>query len=206
MLVTDLRHDVAKTVGRRRLSSIDGSEAEELFRALEEDAATYLRIQLDAQATAEIKFARRLDMRYVGQFHPLTMTIPRDAGDDFGGTVSALFHQAHAERYGHSAPAEEIEVGALRVTAISEVPKPGAERSPDPLGRSTAGETIRRALCDDGSWADVRVYPRADLVHDETIVGPAVIGDPATSVVLGGHDAVTVCDRGHLLISVGEQA
>jgi N-methylhydantoinase A len=145
-------------------------------------------------------------MRYVGQFHPLTMTIPRDAGDDFGGTVSALFHQAHAERYGHSAPAEEIEVGALRVTAISEVPKPGAERSPDPLGRSTAGETIRRALCDDGSWADVRVYARADLARDEAIAGPAVIGDPATNVVLGGHDAVTVCDGGHLLISVGEQA
>lgn len=206
MLVTDVRHDVAKTVGRRPLSSIDGSEAAELFRTLEEDAASYIRTQLDAQATTEIKFVRRLDMRYVGQFHPLTMTIPRDVGDDFGRTVSALFHQAHAERYGHSAPAEEIEVGALRVTAISEVPKPGAERRPDPLGRSAAGETTRQALCDDGSWADVRVYPRADVSADETVAGPAVISDPATSVVLGGGDAVTACHGGHLLISVGEQA
>ena len=206
MLVTDLRHDVAKTVGLRSLAGMDGSEADGLFRALEEDAATYIRTQLDAQATPEITFVRRLDMRYVGQFHPLTMTIPRDTGDDFGGTVAGLFHQAHAERYGHSAPAEEIEVRALRVTAISEVPKPGTERRPDPAGRPAAGEATRWALGDDGSWADVRVYARADLAADEAIAGPAVIGDPATSVVLGGHDAVTVLDGGHLLISVGEPA
>jgi N-methylhydantoinase A len=206
MLVTDLRHDVARTVSGRLLKSFDGAEAEVLFRSLESDAARYVRTQLDGDASAAIRFVRRLDVRYLGQFHPLTMTVPGGLLGDFAAEISAQFHRAHAERYGHSAPAEEIEVGALRVTAISEVSKPASERITKLPARAGFSPTRRRALRDDGSWDEVRVYSRDDVRSGQVVTGPAVVGDPATNIVLGSGDMATLVAGGHLMISVGGQA
>jgi N-methylhydantoinase A len=204
MLVTDLRHDVARTL-TGRIDTIDPEAAATLFGELEREAAGYLRSRLEGGRRSHVRFVRRVDLRYVGQFHPLTMTVPSDASGDFAAVTASRFHQAHAERYGHSAPDELIEIGALRVTAISEVRKPPAERPrAAAVDDGTAG--TRRVLYDDGEWRTAGVHRRDQLSLGDAISGPAVVDDPASSVVIVEGDVATVVDGGHLLITVGAAA
>ena len=204
MLVTDLRHDVARSLAGR-LDTVDPAAIAASFADLEREAAGYLRSSLDADGGDEVQFVHRVDLRYVGQFHPLTMTVPQAAAEDFAAVTAGRFHEAHAERYGHSASDELIEIGALRVTAISKVRKPPAERTPDPPA-ATAAAATRRVLYDDGRWRDAGVHRRDALRPGDTVRGPAVVDDPASSVVLGEGDAATVVDGGHLLVTVAAAA
>ena len=200
MLVTDLRHDVARTL-TGRLDALDSEMVAARFAELEADAAAYVRTRLQGSAESPMHFIRKLDLRYVGQFHPLTMVVPGDANGQFASLTAERFHRAHEERYGHCAPHEPIEVGALRVTAVGEVLKPPAERSPSSSGRQASAQR-RDVLYEDGVRRSASVHRRDALVTGDTVAGPAVIEDPATSVVLGESDRATVVDGAHLLISV----
>jgi N-methylhydantoinase A len=202
MLVTDLRHDVARTmVGR--LDSFEEDDIEAVFRTLESEAHDYVGSRLAGRDRTEVTYIRKLDLRYVGQFHPLTLTVPQ--GTHITTEIPALFHVAHEERYGHNAPSEPIEVGALRVTAVSEVPKP-------PWLRATSGGDAERppqarlVLLDDGTWAQCRVLRRHMLEPGAVVDGPAIIEDPATNVVIGPADSAVVLDGHHVRIRVGGRA
>ena len=205
MLVTDLRHDVARTL-TGVLDSVDPAIVASRFDELEHEASAYVRSRMEGGGESPIRFVRRVDLRYVGQFHPLTMTVPGDLDSDFAAVTARRFHVAHAERYGHSAPAELVEVNALRVTAIAEVRKPPAEQTrADESGRGGASVS-RRVLYEDGRWRSAAVRRRDQLRVGDTVAGPAVIDDPASSVVIGEGDRATVMDGAHLLITVGAAA
>ncbi len=199
MLVTDLRHDVARTlVGR--LDALEEDDVERGFRTLEAEAHAYVGSHLAGHEQTDVTYIRKLDLRYVGQFHPLTLTVPHGVRVTTG--IPALFHTAHAERYGHNAPYEPIEVGALRVTAISEVPKPPWLRA----SSGGDGETppqARPVLLDDGTWTQCHVLRRHLLEPGTVIDGPAIIEDPATNVVIRPADSAVVLEGRHLRIHVG---
>ncbi|MHB8489363.1 MAG: hydantoinase/oxoprolinase family protein [Candidatus Dormibacteria bacterium] len=202
MLVTDLRHDVARTlVGR--LDALEEEAIEAVFQTLETEAHDYVGSRLANRDQADVTYIRKLDLRYVGQFHPLTLTVPR--GTRITTDIPALFHAAHAERYGHNAPSERIEVGALRVTAISEVPKPPWLQATSRSDAESPPE-VRPVLLDDGTWAQCRVLRRHLLEPGIVVDGPAIIEDPATNVVVGPADSAMVLDGHHVRIRVGNAA
>jgi N-methylhydantoinase A len=202
MLVTNLRHDVARTlVGR--LDALDDDSIEALFRTLETEASEYVGSRLANREQTEVAYIRKLDLRYVGQFHPLTLTVA--PGTHISREIPALFHRAHAERYGHNAPSEPIEVGALRVTAISEVPKPPWFHVPSGNAEESPPQP-RPVLLDDGSWGRCRVLRRHLLERGMVIDGPAIIEDLATNVVIRPADTATVLEGHHVRIRVGSAA
>ena len=201
MLVTDLRHDVVRTlIGR--LDSFADLALEDAFHTLEVEAADYVRTRFsDRQSDPAISFVRRLDLRYVGQFHTLTVTISSDL-KTFLTPVAALFHALHLERYGHNAEGEPIEIQGLRVTAISSVTKPATGASATNGVSDPTDERQRDVLFDDGLWRRCRVLRRHTLFVGTRLEGPAIIEDPASNIVLGHRDSGTVLPGGHILISV----
>ncbi len=200
MLVTDIRHDAARTV-HRRLDDFSEAEMMSMFAALESEAAKYAVTELGGDKSATPQFIHRLDLRYVGQFHPLTLALPGQRAN-----IQQLFHAAHLERYGHNAPAEPIEVTALRVSAVLELVKPGSADVLRQGPRSSARKRSRRVMFDDGSWHECDVRRRHELHMAETILGPAIIEDADTNVVLRPADQAEVLAGGHLMISVGDSA
>ncbi|MFZ0128091.1 MAG: hydantoinase/oxoprolinase family protein [Candidatus Dormiibacterota bacterium] len=205
MLVTDLRHDVARTrLGR--LDSIDDAELNAQFAELEAEATRYVSDQFVGDEAPRMTYIRKLDLRYVGQFHPLTLTVPANAGSALSEHLPDLFHRAHAERYGHNAPKEPIEVRAVRVTAISEVskPAPGSETK-TPTTRAVA-QGRRRVLMDDGDWHTCAVHRRPSLRSGAVVDGPAIIEDLATTVLIPARDRAQVLHGGHLRIRLGATA
>jgi N-methylhydantoinase A len=205
MLVTDLRHDVARTL-LGRLDSIDDAELNALFRELETEAAEYVTHQLIGDAISRMTYIRKLDLRYVGQFHPLTLTVPPGAGVRLSAQLPDLFHRAHADRYGHNAPREPIEVRALRVSAISEVAKPAPGSGAEPAPVRVAAQRRRQVLMDDGGWHDCAVHRRPNLPPGAVVDGPAIIEDVATTVLIPVRDRAQVLRDGHLRIRLGEAA
>jgi N-methylhydantoinase A len=199
MLVTDLRHDVARTL-LRRLDALGDAELDALFGELEIEATEYIADQLAGAATSRMSYIRKLDLRYVGQFHPLTLIVPAGIGDGLSAALPALFHRAHADRYGHNAPREPIEVRALRVSAISEVAKPAQGSQPDLPERKVSPHHGRRVLMDDGDWYDCAVHRRTELPLGAVVDGPAIIEDIATTVLIPARDRAQVVHDRHLRI------
>jgi N-methylhydantoinase A len=199
MLVTDTRHDVARSfVGQ--LADISASDLASTFESLEVEAATYLKHGYESGDDMPIRFIRKVDLRYTGQFHPLTLALPGPASSQ--REIGQLFHAAHRERYGHHSPDAPIEATVLRVTAVRSVPKPPTAGD-SPNGRGIDPPTRRTVYLEEEGWVDCVVELRGTLTAGQRVSGPAVIEDVSTTIVLGSEDHGTVLEGGHLLITIG---
>ncbi|HEY2715072.1 MAG TPA: hydantoinase/oxoprolinase family protein [Solirubrobacterales bacterium] len=201
MLVTNLRHDVARTlVGR--LDRLDQAETEARFGELEADASDQLEEFSSAdEELGETSFRRWLDLRYVGQFHTLTLPLPEGEFEAIAERLPELFHAAHMERYGHAAPEEPIEAITARVTAIREVGNPSLDEHASAEGTDAEGQT-RRVLFEDGEWRECAVLRRADVAPGQPVHGPAVIEDGTTNIVLNERTTVERLPGDHLLVTL----
>lgn len=199
MLETNMRHDVARTlVGR--LDRLDGNEVEEMLCELERDATSVVN-ELSLEDELEAPTLRRwLDLRYVGQFHPLTLDLPTGRYADIAARLPELFHAAHATRYGHSAPGEPIEVTTARVAAIREVDEPPSIEPEDANAMRNGGRPRRQVLFEDGQWRDCAILRRADVSPGHATTGPAVIEDGTTNIVLNERVSVEKLAGDHLLL------
>src|SRR5262249_48402554 len=148
----------------------------------------------------------RLDLRYVGQFHPLTLSLAGIASLD-PASIPKLFHRAHLDRYGHNAEGEAVEATAFRVTAVVAIVKPPAEVVPGPssVGADRHAAT-RRVMFDQNQWIECSIHRRSQLALGEEIMGPAVIEDVDTNIVLRTVDRATVLVDRELMIEVGGRA
>ena len=199
MLVTDIRHDASRTV-HRMLDDFSRAEMAAMFASLDAEAATYVAAELAGDIEAAPTYMHRLDLRYAGQFHTLTLTLPAQDAD-----IPRLFHAAHLERYGHNAPAEKVEVNALRVTAVLEMVKPAGSRSTEPPPSKVAMRS-RNAMFGDGEWHRCQVRRRQELLVGQSLAGPAIVEDLDTNIVLRPGDRGTVVAGGHMMIAVGAEA
>jgi N-methylhydantoinase A len=201
MLFSDLRYDFVRT-HLMQLAEAPFSEIEAVFRELERQGR-------DAIAATSVKphavtIKRALDMRYVGQEHPVTVELPmsvfkkqdRDA-------IKQHFDDDHLQRYGTSAPAERAEIVSLRVTVTGLMRKPPQEK----IGKGAAAPPKaafagRRPVSFGGRFRAAPTYRRADLLAGNRIAGPALIEEHASTTVLMPGDRMTVDAYGNLVIAV----
>ena len=201
MLMADLRRDVVRTEIQPLL--------EESLPALE---SRYAELEAEALAnvagggigTTTLITTRSADMRYVGQEHYLTLPVgsPLPSVED----LRINFHNAHQERFGHSAPNEQVELVTLRVAAIGRRDRPAFERLPIGGARVNAEAIVgeRSIHLDHQGPVLSQVYKRGALQAGNVITGPAVVVEAGTSTLLRPGDAATVDQWGNLMIQVGD--
>ena len=126
MLFSDLRYDYVRT-HLMQLADAPFDDIEAVFRELEQQgrdaiAATSVKPQ-------QITVKRALDMRYVGQEHPVTVDLPmRVFQKQDRKAIKQHFDDDHMQRYGTSAPAERAEIVSLRTTVTGLMKKPPLEK------------------------------------------------------------------------------
>jgi N-methylhydantoinase A len=127
---------------------------------------------------------------------------PHVATDEDRAELKRLFDTAHEQRFSHSAPEEDCEVGSLRVTVIGVVNKP-------PLVRADAGAAgrveprgTRRVYTEADGWQEWPSYARASLAPGATIEGPALVDEPGTTTVVEPGDRLTVDEYGNLHVQL----
>lgn len=195
MLVAAPTKDYSQTVMRtvQQWSAADeawlGQEAAPIAaRAIAEMAA-------EGHDEAALTLSYRLDMRYKGQSHELT--VPWVAGDH---AVGALFHAAHEQRYGYRLPEGELlELVTLRVTAVAPVAPPQILQSPVGLADASTAVLGQKTVWFGQQPQQATLYDREKLHPGHQFSGPAIVFQYDTTIVIPPGWATAV-DPFHNLI------
>jgi N-methylhydantoinase A len=198
MLRTDLRRDYVRT----RVTRLDSSSVEEVgeaFRALQWAAAE--EFGEDGVGPERLVFNRYADMRYLGQEH--TVKVPFPTGEietREPGEAVHRFHEVHEREYAFRLDSP-VEIVNYHLAAHGAVQKPEVamlERTGRSLEDAIKGR--REVDFDAHGVHQAAIYDRALLEPEAEFFGPAVVEEPATTiVVLPGH-RVVVDEYGNLHI------
>jgi len=144
----------------------------------------------------KITVLHKLHVRYGGSDSALVV--------DFGdlAAVTAAFEQAHRQRFGFISPEKALIVGSVAVEVVG-----AGERAPDVVEpvrdpRATADIPVlaRRRAYMAGTWHETPVYDRAALRPGEAIMGPAIVIESTSTIVLEPGWRGTLTERRDLVL------
>jgi len=177
MLRSDLRHDFVRSYPVR-FDVLDWDYFRSLFVEMADEGGGVL--NGEGIPHENIHYRLRLDVRYLRQYHEVTVDITQEEVD--AGDVESIvnrFHAQHDKLYGYSLEDRDtpVELINMRLTAVGVTEKPSLapERmtSGDP---SSAFKAKRRAyLPGEQRFHNVDVFDGMKLRYGNRIQGPAVI-------------------------------
>jgi len=139
-----------------------------------------------------------LDLRYVGQ----QWTVAVETESLNPGAIRRAFEAEHERLYGYSQSNGQIELVNLRLTAIGRTP--GLQVPPPQADSSTPAPRETRPV-----WIDDKrglqptpIYDGAKLRPGQTVMGPAVIDEATTTILVGAGDRLRVTDAANYLIEL----
>ena len=206
MLHSDARYDYVRTWFTRLADVAFDELAREYERLAAEGRRALAASGIRASGTL---VAYAADMRYVGQEHPVTVSLSpsifkrrdRDA-------IKRQFDAVHLQRYGTNAPAEAVEIVSLRAAVIGRMKKPPLERI-ERGGRAplrAAGRGARSVFFSElGKPVATPVFARELLRAGNRLNGPALIEEHASTTVLLPGDRLRVDDFGNLDLEIGRR-
>jgi N-methylhydantoinase A len=202
MLHSDLRYDRVRT-WFMRLEDTHFRDIVDAFEALAAEGRRAL--EKSRVKTGRVVIGHAVDMRYVGQEHPVTVELPaRVLARRDRDAVKALFDAEHLRRYGTHATSERAEIVSLRVSVSGLMKKPALER----VARGgTARPRARRKVyfAEAGKAVATPVYIRDGLRAGNRMNGPALIEEEASTTVLLPGDRLRVDEFGNLDIEVARR-
>ncbi|WP_420627914.1 hydantoinase/oxoprolinase family protein [Candidatus Leptofilum sp.] len=222
MLVAAPTKDYSQTVMR---TVQQWSQADEAWLAAQAEpiaARAIADMVAEGHEESSVTLRYRLDVRYKGQSHELT--VPWQAGDL---AVSDLFHAAHEQRYGYRLPDDELlEVVTLRVTATSAAdaesalsagvaPVDSLANQHESLGEPDASTAIidekmvwfgERPLRHGSVQAyQTNLYNREKLRPGHQFSGPAIVFQYDTTIVIPPSWETAVDQFHNLILTKGEE-
>ena len=197
MLMSDLEYDLGQTV----LTMLDDAalaQIEGVFAQLESDADQVLAAQSVPPGNRVL--LRRLDLRYNGQEHTLSVEL-READDT--DSVIDRFHRRHVDRYGHSL-AEEVQILTARVRAIGRLERPSALLEGSHTAAAAGAESrVGERYAFDFATRESRpfpIYERSLLEAGVEIDGPAIIREPTSVTIIHGDQRAVPDPSGNLIV------
>jgi N-methylhydantoinase A len=195
-LSADIVNDAVRTIHAR----VDAAPPETLrqaYDALRAELSDWLaRHGAGSQAPT---FRLAADMRYVGQSYEIEVPV-EPAWLVAGGApaILAAFHRGHERAFGHADREAPAEIVNLRVQLRAGRPRVPLAEVAAGVGPATPRTTRRIWL--DGRRVEAGVFDRAALGRGARLVGPAIVEQPDTTVLVPtGH--VGEVDRfGNLLL------
>jgi N-methylhydantoinase A len=178
MLLSDLKHDYV-----RNLSGILTALPREKIRQLYDDMEAEARQTLLEEGVGEqdVEFACGVDLKYVGQFHELT--IPFDLTADDPVRLQKSFAAQHQRLYGYHLADQPVEALHWRLTAVGRIERPSfGDMGASTVARMSAKQ--RRAAVFDGARIEVEVFDGTQLIPSMQLAGPAIVEEPTTTVII----------------------
>ncbi len=165
---------------------------EPLFRRLEEEATDQL-LREGADPAWFQPPRRILELRYRLQESTIPVVEPPD------GNYEREFFELHRRLYGFNYENRPVEIYAARVERTAVLPKPPLPEQPEQEHVPVPSRTIRSYF--DGAWHDTPVYRRECLKPGAVLDGPAIVIEPASTVVVEPGWRGRVLNTGDLLLS-----
>ena len=198
MLLTNLKHTAVTT---RLIASEEMTAAalQAQFTTLAEPLLEQM--HREGYGPEDVAIEHSCDMRYRGQAYEVNVTLPSPLCD--GIAASHLFHQAHAVRYGRSAPKEPVEMVNFRVIVSATLPSiqtrtndPSEDTSPPASLHQNCyfGDRLGALSCP--------VFERDRLGANVSLQGPALVTESGAVTVLFPDHIAHTDHFGNLLITV----
>ena len=183
---------------------VDVARVNRLFADMEEAARAALGAGGDGRGPRRLRFERMAALCYPGQ--TFDMPVPL-AGR--GGSVTARvladtverFHRLHEELHTYACRDEEPILRGLRLKAVAEGEKPAFPRLP----RKSSGSPrlgARKAFFR-GRFVATPTYDGSRLTSGHAILGPAIVEEPFTTIVVYPGQRATVDALGNYTITLG---
>ena len=189
-LLADVRADFVRTV-YAPLDQLDDDELRGVFEDLRGQAEDWLSEER-VHAAEAVGFAA--DLRYRGQSHELTVSLPRPGPRFRDGVIEAFTH-VYARVYGESDPAGSIELVNARAYVLGETRKARLGFR----GGDGAPPVARRPIRFDGTEQDAAVYERSTLRAGAVVTGPALVTQYDTTTFVPPGCLVEVDAHGNLI-------
>jgi N-methylhydantoinase A len=144
-------------------------------------------------------------MCYVGQSFRLKMPVPNQIAGSTLAALTAAFHEEHARAYGFANLGEPTQLVNLRLNGTGLVKRPILRRLPQATDSVARAIKRRRHVYFDyrEPAVEVEVYDRDKLRAGDKFIGPAIVEQMDTTVVLPPGVHATVEDIGSIVISTG---
>jgi len=180
--VSDIKRDYIRTLVRQQ-SAADSAEIEDAWQALEAQG----RREIAAEGVAEeaIQTTRSADMRYVGEGHEVSVTVPADLSGDAAVThLWSEFHRVHMRTFGFAyEQSQDVEMVNLRIQAIGRVHRPTVP-APDRDGQAPKPAATRPVYWRGQGWAECDIFRRESLAPGHLLNGPLIIEEYGSTVVV----------------------
>jgi N-methylhydantoinase A len=199
MLMSDLRRDYVLTLNcdltddsLRKIS--DACEA--LERQAKEDFAQ------DGVTSSALRIERFGDMRYAGQEHTVRAEFPGGYVDRMAIAGAAqAFTNEYQRQYQYALP-NTVQLVNLHIVALGDVGHPSTRKLPVTGRRPVDATKARRQVdFDDDGWLEISIYDRALLEPEMQFIGPAIIEEPDTTIVVPPTHGVQIDAFGNIHIT-----
>jgi N-methylhydantoinase A len=198
-LLVDIQHDLS-TMYLVDAADADPGDVERRFGELEEEGRARLRAEGVQPASATLE--RLVDMRYAGQWRSLSVSLA--PGPEALEQAVADFHSEHAREYNFRRDDAPVEIFRLAVRAIGTTPKPDLRALSSQNGGRAAAIGGRPVVFEGESQAlDTPMYRRDGLRPGATVVGPAVIDQLDSTVLVEPGATASVDEYLNLRLDVG---
>jgi len=186
MLMSDLKHDFVRSYPTL-LDETDPERFRNLFGEMEDEGRRLLAIEKIPHE--RISFVYALDLRYVRQYHELTLEVPRSEIEGVeAASIGKRFHPRHDRMYGYSLEDDgtKIELINLRLTAIGLTDKPRFTEQPfDGESPEKAFKGTRSVYLPlERRKSETPVFEGDRLFFGNHMVGPAIIEQVNTTTFI----------------------
>jgi len=187
MLNMEVGKDFARSLISRK-SLLDLKRVNELYAEMETEAREVLaEIGIAPRDTV---FRRSMEMRYVGQFHEMEIfdVPPGEIGAKDLDEITEAFHKRHKDLFTFNMPGREVEFLNVRLKATARQERLKLAEIPRATGDAAEALKRRRPVLWDlaKGYEETPIYDGTKLACGHKIPGPAVIEEPATTVVIPG--------------------
>jgi N-methylhydantoinase A len=200
MLLCDLQHDFVRSC----VGALESFTAGHLGALVAEMAAEG-DSQLETEGASEVEHQVALDLRYLKQYHEVTMPIARRALEPLDvAAIAGAFHAEHNRLYGYDLRAEGtgLELINARVRSLGRTAKPPQSRLPA-AGEDPSAALRGRRLAfvpEANASSEVPVYDGDGLLSGNVIPGPALVERTDTTIFISAAYVARIDIHGSVVL------
>ena len=156
-------------------------------------------------ATDKISYHRTADMRYVGQGHEVSVSLP----DGVLSTarlpqIAAAFENIYRGLYGRKGPDVALEVINWRMVASGPRPEMNLKL---PRDRAKKGSDARKGsrqayFPEQGGFVETAIYDRYTLDPGTEFAGPAIVEERESTLIIGARGRARVDERLNIIVEL----
>jgi len=197
-LMAQVSFEIVRSRYVRLEQSFDVAEVDAFRREMREEAEAVVR---RAAPSAPLTESWTADMRYRGQGHDVTVSIPSGRlGAGGREELMHLFEAQYETQFGRNIPDLEVEVMSWALRLATPNPPLVACPPASPRRKAAAVGTARVTDTASGKFRDVPVYSRVRLAPGDMIDGPALIVEDETTTFVTDRFGARINGLGYIVL------